>query len=62
MNHTDPLMPPDVDPGPFDDEHAAQWNRWADGLLVLLGAWILFLGIGAGAILAWAWHSGLLGT
>lgn len=58
----DPLMPPDVDPGPLDPDAEEQWNRWANGLVALLGVWVVFLGICAGALVAWAWQTGLIGT
>ena len=34
-------------------------RRWANGLLALMGAWIVFLGVSFGALLSWAWQSGL---
>jgi len=59
----DPFLPPDVDPGPLlDPDVAAQWARWANAFVLLLCAWAVFLAIGAGAIIAWAYQSGLIGA
>lgn len=34
-------------------------RRLANGLLALLGAWVVFLGVSFGALVAWAYQSGL---
>lgn len=58
----DPFLPPDVDPGPLDPDAEAQWARCANAFVLLICAWAFFLAIGAGAIIAWAYQSGLIGA
>lgn len=58
----DPFLPPDVAPGPLDPDAEAQWARWGNAFALLLCAWAFFLAIGAGAIIAWAYQSGLIGA
>lgn len=46
-----------------DDEEAERRYavRWSTWLGALLGCWVVFLGIGFGAVLAWAWQAGMPG-
>lgn len=34
-------------------------RRWSTVLWALMGLWIAGVGVGAGALLAWAWTAGL---
>lgn len=58
---TQPItLPPDIDPGdPFGGAAEGWWALWADGILLLLFTWIIFLGICAAAVVSWAYTAGL---